>query len=205
MLGLISIHINKTAGTSFEKILRANYKSVFRINTNDTNKPRRGRSCDGNNLLKEIPSQANVIHGHFKAIEILPLLDTVPIITWVRNPIDRVISNYFYISNNSKQTLLDYATQEQNKNRMSKMLSGILINQFSFIGVKEYFEKDIIKLGKKLNWMNCLVYKLNKTSYDTIDQYTRDTIEKANELDVELYNEVLKWRGYAGANEFVPF
>lgn len=197
MLKLISIHINKTAGTSFEQILRDNYSKVYRINSHDGDRNRRSNSCDGDKLFDYVPNDADVMHGHFKAYEV-NAYSSIPIIAWVRNPINRVISNYFYDLHQKKVKpgLIDYAKDYSNQNRMSKMLCGIELDQMFFIGVTEYFSKDINILANKLNWTKYNSYKLNSTLYPKIHKDIRLTIAFYNKLDVILYNQVLKARKY---------
>jgi hypothetical protein len=196
MLKLISIHINKTAGRSFEEVLRQNYgDSVFKIHTHDgPKKIRRGRSCS--ELKKEIPDSAQVIHGHFKVKDILLFKKSTPIITWVRNPIDRVISNYFYVQKfkDKKESILGYIEKETSRNRMSKILSGISLDELFFIGIQENFKQDLEILGKKLNWNTFNIPYLNKTKYSDIDKKTRSTIKELNKEDCILYNKVLELR-----------
>ena len=196
MLELISIHINKTAGTSFEQILRNNYEFVFRINTHDGNKIRRGRSCDGANLINEIPANANVIHGHFKAREISAFIGLVPIITWVRNPVDRVISNYFYTQKQTQQSILEYTHDKHNQNKMSTILNGLDIKDFFFIGVQEYFCADLNKICSMLGWKNNAIQKLNSINYDEVSADIKKQIGEINKYDIDLYNKIVELRGY---------
>lgn len=197
MLKLISIHINKTAGTSFEEILRDNYSKVYRINSHDGDRNRRSNSCDGDKLFDYVPDDADVMHGHFKAYEV-NIYNSIPIITWVRNPVDRVISNYFYDLKQKKikPGLIDYAKEYKNQNRMSKMLFGIELDQLFFIGITEYFDRDIEILSYKLNWAYRYSYKLNTTSYQKIHKDIRLAIAYYNKVDVELYRQALIIREY---------
>lgn len=197
MLELISIHINKTAGTSFEQILRANYNHVLRINTHDgLNKNRRSNTCDGENLFQHIPATAQVIHGHFKAHEVMHWKKEIPIITWLRHPVDRVISNYFYESKNgkTKRDLLGYASLKENRNRMSKMLEGACLSDLFFVGIFEFLQKDIARLGHLLGWKHRGVPRLNVTPYCPVYQRIKSVVATLNEVDMALYKEALNVR-----------
>ena len=48
--------------------------------------------------LNKIDDSVKCIHGHFPAKKYLPFFVTrnIRFITWVRDPFDRMLSNYFY-------------------------------------------------------------------------------------------------------------
>ncbi len=210
---LISIHIPKTAGTSFFHSLKKQYgsKKVVRI---DSNKNRIN--------INKIPNKKayvfknpTVIHGHFTIDFIqdhLSILHKPPIITWLRDPVERVISNYFYLHkrlgeelNEEKKglnilakmqrTLLEYAHDERNQNRMSKFLSGTNLEDFFYIGLVENYNHDIKELGEKLNWNHLEVFQHNKTGNTykpKVDNKTKEIILSLNQKDQELYQQALK-------------
>ena len=190
---LISIHINKTAGTSFEKILRNNYNKVFRINTHTGDEKHRGLSCHTEDLLNNIPKDTEVLHGHFKAMDILDL-DPNPVVTWLRNPTHRVISNYFYSCGDKQISIEEYISNPENQNKMYKMLEGIKLKSFFFIGIKEHFTKDILELANTLGWKNIDIPVLNKTDYPEVGYRIRNLITELNHKDWKLYNKALKLR-----------
>src|SRR5437762_9155277 len=103
---LISLHIPKTGGTSFRNILKSVYGDDqvvnFEIETN------------GVIRLNEIPfhkkylPDVKVIHGHFvyeTFFNSFKLPEGYKIITWVRDPVKRVISNFYYLESRLKEIL----------------------------------------------------------------------------------------------------
>lgn len=201
-LQLISIHIPKTAGTSFRNTLKAVYgnNSVIRLDI-ELDKP----------ILKinekeyhetHFPKGTKVVQGHFN----LPLLKKrfqwdekeVPIITWLRDPVERVISNYYYLAKRLREelkedkkglnilpkmqrTLLEYAADELNQNRMTKHLTGINLQDLFYIGLVESYEDDLNRLGNKLGWENIPHYQYNQTG------------TKRNDLSSEVYQQIAEW------------
>ena len=77
---------------------------------------------------------------------------------------------------------------------MSKMLSGLSLEDFFFIGITERFNDDLLELAEELKWSKHSACVLNATDYPTVAQDIRNEICKANELDEELYNKVLEQR-----------
>lgn len=215
-LELISLHIPKTAGTSFYHMLKTQYgnKNVVRIDI-ATTKGRRVNMIPAEKAY--VHPSPKVIHGHF---ELKDLLDFVPIdpktniITWLRHPVDRVISNYYYLSkilqnhlqeekhdlnilSKMQRTLLEYASDEQNRNRMSKFLKGIPLEEFFFIGFVERFDQDSNELARKLQWSTQDTIKVNQTGSkksDRVDQHIKDEIARLNAEDILLYERALQIR-----------
>jgi sulfotransferase famil protein len=212
---LVSLHIPKTAGTSFRNILKDVYgkNRIVRFDVNH----------QGNITLDEKPfnkarlsNKIEVIHGHFYFQDIQKTIDIrdIPLITWLRNPIDRVISNYYYlesvlidvlneekrainIRSKLQKTLIEYARAEINRNRISKFLKGSTPGDFAFIGLQEYFNDDLLRLSGLLKWKGSFEgYKHNATpgKKEIVEPETRQEIEDLNRDDMEWYNMILQSR-----------
>ena len=94
-----------------------------------------------------------------------------------------------------EKTLLEYASTEANRNRMSKFLDGISPEEFFFIGITDHYEEDLKQLAKLLNWKNYSEFKQNITgSKPNIDQDTFSRIRDLNQADYEIYNKALQIR-----------
>ena len=103
-LQLIGIHIKKTAGRSFRDLLRVQYPGgYYRMNIPPNLEDREG---ERRKLLNAIPKKTQVIHGHFHYRDIEEIVrdnPEVPVITWLREPVQRVISEYFFLIPNTKE------------------------------------------------------------------------------------------------------
>ncbi|MEA3476692.1 MAG: sulfotransferase family 2 domain-containing protein [Bacteroidota bacterium] len=197
MLELISIHIPKTGGRSFHEILRNVY----------------GQGLD---------KKTKAIHGHLTIAKVKGIIEEEhpKVITWVRDPVDRVISNYYFFMKRIREgkttekqrkkidySLPEYAGQVKRRNRMTEILHGIPLEDFYFIGLMERFEEDIIELASKIGWPkidsiphinDSTSFKLNndcKTQYNDIDENMRQEIAKLNELDIKLFDDIKNLRG----------
>lgn len=214
MLKIISLHIPKTAGRSFYQILKWAYKEKIDLPHN------RGKYVqEGTFNEKEIDfDQFEILHGHlfYRHIEHLHKKYNSKIVTWLRDPVDRVISNYYYnISMNlekswkrqaeqrKEMSLLEFAKRPQRRNVMSKTIEGIKAEDIFFIGITERFNDDIIKLGKLLEWPEDIPqitenkgtrYYNNPeipTEYKQITDDMRMNIRELNFDDVNLYEKIV--------------
>ncbi len=213
MIELVSIHIPKTAGRSFLVILGSIYD-----NTNLSNFDRKNYPDKSIPPVEQFASQLNdsikVVHGHFKFNEISNLnnFKNAKIITWVRDPVDRVISNYFFfkkrisleiynsdLQKRKNESVIEYASLDASRNRMHRFLDGLDINSIFFIGLTEYFDIDLNFLAKKLNWGPIEIPRINdnsefKSGLPTVTQEERKIISDLNKIDIELYRKALEIR-----------
>jgi hypothetical protein len=212
---LISLHIPKTGGTSFHSLLHKNYgeknvvrfeiefkdKVIFLINGIEVDEPL-------------FPKGTKVLHGHFeywRLLEFAPNLKNVPVITWLRNPVQRVISNYYYLVEILKKenatnklalslierltcSLEEFSKRPAQKNKMSKFLKGLNLMDALFVGIIENYDQDVKILSKKLNWKHENQEIVNKTpnKKSNTDATTIHNIEKNNAEDISLYNQITK-------------
>lgn len=212
MLEVIYIHIPKTAGTSILELFHRHYSpdgvvSIKRkVFTDRPNEP----ACHV--LKQEISDRTRVLHGHFTYREVKPLSDRqndVKLITFVRHPVRRVVSNYFFFKQRiargkvdesdlarTNETLLEYAQLEASRNRMTKFLDGLDIDDLFFIGQVETFEADIKKLCELLKIKSEELPMANKNklfadSEMVVNDHEFSEIANLNAEDMALYNSIL--------------
>jgi len=208
MIDLISIHIPKTGGTSFYNILKQVYGKTLSMSY---------RRKDYLAAIKEYPdfeasieSNIQVLHGHLYYPEVASIQqkNQSRVICWLRNPVDRVVSNYeFFIrglqnpARNPKayelnkhrinETLVEYASLEENRNRMTDFLEGIALKELFFVGLLESFEQDVRRLGKMLDWKAVDIPKMNAggtpSKKEGLSLQVIKTIEQLNAKDCDLY------------------
>lgn len=212
-LDLISLHIPKTAGTSFRSVLKTVYGD--RLTKLDI---RNDQLLVEDKLFfdSQLPERTKVIHGHFFYPNLQRCIDLsgeVPIITWLRDPVERVISNYYYLSKRMaeelqeeekgmnirmkmQRSLLEFAATDFARNRMSRFLEGLTLKDLFFVGLVEHYEEDLALLGRKLSWPRVRGAALNLTGEAKmeVDEATRQQIRALNAEDVALYEQALAWR-----------
>lgn len=219
-LELISLHIPKTAGTSFRNTLVQVYgaTSVIRLDIGLVHQETRIEE----QVYTEphLPSGVRVVHGHFHYPTLqarFPIAPEVPVITWLRDPVERVVSNYFYLARRLREelqeearglnilskmqrSLLEYAQQDQAQNRMSKFLAGRPLESFHFVGLVAHYEEDLQALARRLAWPTVPVFHYNETGAEKkpVDPHILEMIREWNQEDIRLYERArtLRESGY---------
>jgi hypothetical protein len=222
---LISVHLPKTAGTSFRHSLADHYgeKMLLRYGERPLGLPEFERHklvTEAAINLSGIDYQnIECIHGHFLPFQYLLLQSNknLTFVTWMRNPVDRLISNYYHIKNYHKQysssfqyrvieenwPLEQYCLSEEMRNIYAQFLWAFPLENFEFIGITEYYEKDFIFFREHYLTKEIPVRKLNvnpdkKANY-RISKPLRKKIEAYNAEDMALYERALKKRGERGS------
>jgi hypothetical protein len=213
---LISLHIPKTAGTSFRQSLKEIYgdESAVRLDINN-----RLRTVKINEKLfegKALPKEIRVIHGHFHIdhlFEDLRLPNDLPMITWMRDPVKRVISNYYYLEQRLKEeldeeskglnilekmqrNLIEYARADVNRNVQARYIANTPLKRFKFIGIADEYSEEIKRLQSVMNWPQLTIHKVNVTKKKRPDlaQDWIEEIKELNSVDMELFREALAIR-----------
>lgn len=215
---LISLHIPKTAGTTFKSVLRKIYgddhihMDYFHDEyvLTDPYKPtmymrvkRFKRSLE---YSSTVPPSATCICGHFRPSKYLKLFPDAPLVTWVRNPVDRVISHYYYwraVPDKRHSVgrmvtkgmgLEEFASLDAMRNLQTTYMEGLPLDRFGFVGVTEYFEE---MLGHFFHFADLPEVRVESTNINakkpkTIDPRLVKRIAQLNELDMELYERSIR-------------
>ncbi|MBE9135181.1 MULTISPECIES: tetratricopeptide repeat protein [unclassified Tychonema] len=213
MVELISVHVPKTAGTTFSTVLNQVYgeKNIYLDYMG---------SRPGKYGLSKLPPEIRVVHGHFLPFKYDHLYPQAKKIIWVRNPIYLVISLYFYwlyvplgsvekqqkiVRDIKKKTigLDDFVERPEAKNLISKYSGGKTLTNFDFVGVQEFIEEDLAYMQTMLKWPDFNFASNNsnpnpkyKQDLEEVFANTKliENIIKNNQEDLEIYQEALRLR-----------
>jgi hypothetical protein len=191
------IHIPKCGGTTMSHILKEQCK-LLHID--------REYRVDGY-------EDYDVIFGHHS----YKVYDHLPMVTWIRNPIERVISQYFqFIRKDKIITYPDFRTitleNERQKTdileyieRIPNIMLAYLGSDpkiFEYIGHLEEYDKHLRIFGKKFGFKIPDEYKKGRVSKNKIKFYNDivndkviEKIKEVNKLDIELYKEIVNGKG----------
>lgn len=221
---LIFVHIPKTAGTSFKNLLNKVYSSTESIiidssewyrDANFTNLS--NRTCLPGAQQIRPPVHIKYIVGHFNADRFINLYPAATYITWVRDPIQRLISNYNYylrggtyygqMSDQKRNydliSLETYCTHKLNINAMSQQINMPLSN-FKFIGIVEKYEEELARFKKitgidivnDSNYSNINPDKKHVKENYILDEELKEKLINLHDQDYKLYKNCLNLAGY---------
>ncbi len=211
---LVSLHIPKTAGTSFRTILEERFGKPkvlhFDIYASGSIHAKR-KPFDRNSFRKKTA----VLHGHFSYTDLhnyVKLPQDVAMITWLRHPVDRVVSNYHFLNeiiakrlkelpdenlmSRMGRSLLEFAEQTENQNVMSRFLKGSDLSRFKFIGIQDHFEEELVRLERIMNWPPIVNRIHNATERLKLEISTREyeQIALLNQGDMMLFEQACHLR-----------
>lgn len=223
MVHLLSIHVPKTAGTSFYKLLQANYPTTL------SESLRREHVFDMHSKQQELTTYLSpaveVVHGHVTIQEAMPLIqrDQPRLIAFLRDPVDRIISNYCYFidllrhpeqqqqnpavfalnKHRINESIFEYAAMEENRNVIAQFLSGMPLSSFFYLGLQASYSRDVARLAEALDWRVRAVEHHNvkthlQAQYIKVDQGLRFFLRKLNAEDEALYQEAIAIRSRRG-------
>ncbi len=173
---LVSLHMPKTAGTSFSTVLRSGFGDRY-CDDYDTmpmqvwRARRHAQALAAAIRLRRagVAPGIDCVHGHFLPIKYrLGIAGRRPLrfITWLRDPVERAISHYHfwrreYAGDDPHQPLRNRMLTEdwslerftlgpEMRNLYRQYLWGFRPGLFSFIGVTERYEADLERLARLL-------------------------------------------------------
>lgn len=205
----LSVHIPKTAGVSIRNILKEHFGPGFVLYY--------WQMTDAwGRVIKEVPADATCVHGHFQTDQLTRLFPRAKLITWVRDPVERVISSYYHRLrdpdpqhpvchelHSKKLSLPAYAALPLVRNEMAHFFGSKQPEDFMFIGLVENFADSLARMAGLLGLSVAPLRRDNVNPAKPADRYEidpgiRQEILRLNEKDAALYTRCLQLWGGAG-------
>jgi hypothetical protein len=204
---LISVHIPKCGGMSFQHVLRdlygkrrlwLNYGTIF-------------DQEDARQRAALVPAGVRCLHGHFLSDAFDAIAPEAELVTWLRHPVERVISNYYHLlrqpdpRNGCCQELWarglrleQFAALPLMRNEMTRYLAGKPDFAFAFIGVTERFTESLRIFNATFGLSfrgpapveNVNPHRAGKTYPVTDAVYAR--LEELNQADLASYRDAVE-------------
>jgi hypothetical protein len=193
---LVYLHVQKCGGTTLQRIIESQYQYDKWLRRVEEKKQR-------NNVV--------VFKGHFEYGEENQFLKPeIPrtYITMLREPVDRVVSTFYYVRRVKKMrlhkefnkiTFLDFLQNDEDfhhyfrhTNMMTRLLSGgdpddlnsalKNLEEFDYVGLVEEFNKSLEMFSKALGWKVPEYKNKNVTK-------NRPTVEDLTDKELKIINE----------------
>ncbi|TCK07258.1 sulfotransferase family 2 domain-containing protein [Marinobacterium mangrovicola] len=204
---LFFVHIPKTAGTSFRKAAEEyfSFESVcydYSLDSAETSDLVRKFIYEEKDYLglNTALSETEIlfISGHVPAKKYVHLLGASQLVTFLRDPVQRVLSeyNHFLRHKNYEGDLPSFYRKPQFINRHSKMLHGLPIEALGFIGLTEDYDVSLSQLNalfgtafqrRKLNQGR----EAKDKAYEVPDDQLKE-MQELNAVDIALYQKVVE-------------
>jgi Sulfotransferase family len=206
---ILSLHIPKTAGVSIRNVLKEHYGPGFVLwywQITDA----WGR------VQPEVPPGTTCVHGHFVADQLAAKFPEARLITWVRDPVERVVSSYHHRLRDpdwqhpvchelhqKKLSLVEYAALPLVRNEMATFMGTKQPADFWFIGIMEHFERSFRLMTDLLGIKEAPLRRDNVNPDKKMERYelapeVRAEIWRLNALDAAIYEECRRRSGLTG-------
>lgn len=205
---LISIHLPKTAGSSFHAALNFVYgwrlKHLFRSAD--------WIAFEQPQVFRCAKPGVRAVHGHLHHLqpEWKKLYPNAQWVTWLRDPAERVVSAYFHwqkpvnhqdlyhtVFLAQKPSLLDFAADPTFRpvtHVYQQILGSVNPQDFLFIGRTEHYAKDLITLTNLMHWPEIPNFQKNRNpSKPPIAAADWATIRASLKQEYEVYHHFLAY------------
>ncbi len=202
---ILFIHIPKTAGTSLRLSIEKYFgkKNTFydySSHSKETSKEIIDCAYNSKDLYKLYQKisklKCSFLSGHFNVNKYTPLYDTLNVVSFVRNPLEQILSHYNHYQNLHyyDKDFVSFIKEPRFRNLQSKALNGKPIALYGFLGLTEEYKVSIdifnAYYGTDLKYIHTNAKQKNSLNIEDIDEDTLKLIVRLNKNDIKLYEAV---------------
>jgi len=206
---VIFVRVPRTASTNFTGIIEHIYKPKVIRDLVWQEMPKKDRveklgrgeyfyDFDNMKFPTKNIRRYDAIEGHFYAKKYLSLKDEYKFVTFLRDPVARVISHFHIIISRQDKLGLDIRKFAYIYRNFHKALLGDDLSLYEFIGITEmfnfsvqqFYEKFEIPQNKRLKLKGRGRVRRGATRRRKITDSDKEYIKKINKEDYEIYNEI---------------
>jgi hypothetical protein len=205
---IVSVHVPKTGGVAFREALASLAEGQLVLDYDDRPLAPRSLARAVRERLRrvELPPGTRVVHGHFVASKYARRYPGARLVTWCRDPIERLASHYHYWlrepdpKNPTCRRLLEgrldleqFAALPEMRDVHARFLGGVPVERFAFVGLTEAFDEGMALFQRIFGLERPLeALRRNVNPERTGERYdlparTRDALAALNRRDLELY------------------
>lgn len=206
---LVSVHVPKSAGVSFQKHLTHLVGNRAIWDYNHTDRPDYEPEPPSPYILAQLrTNKTTVIHGHFflSKYRHIPGLQRA---MWFRDPVQRLLSHYYYwlrapdmdhpncrLLHERGLSVVDFAKLPELRNIFTRFLDGESLKELNWFGIVEDYQASIdLFYAMYAVDRNPKEFKIHENknlgrgneTYE-LDKISMDAIEKLNGDDIGLYD-----------------
>lgn len=225
---IISLHLPKTAGTSFGAALQSHFGDGLRRDYDDLplNTPAAERKAAALRACLDATQapwpDAACVHGHFLPVKYLLGAQQAGahFVSWMRHPVDRLLSHYFFWRKHAPPSprhavhcrmhdedwsLERFCLAPELRDVYAQFLWAFPLEYFEFIGITEHYEDDFAHFSRTYLDGEAVPPRLNvgergRDGGYEIDPALRARVERFHARDIALYRRALQMRETRLAN-----
>ncbi|HVZ65480.1 MAG TPA: hypothetical protein VG936_12980 [Lacunisphaera sp.] len=201
---IISIHVPKTAGTTFRELLAGHFGEdlclFYAGYKNHRMEP-----------VDDVPAHARCIHGHMHARDFDHRYPGAKRVVWLRHPVERVASEYAHHRRHpspddelsrlaAANELVEFARHPSVRSLQTRVLQGLRVKDFAFVGISEAFDDELGRLHAATGIALPRGHRVNTNPARHTPRYPlgpreRRVLADLDQDGMELYKEALDAAG----------
>ncbi len=201
-LDLLSIHVPRSGTSAFKKLLQKLYGKSAIMYAYDEAKLEAIREG------KKLAMNTRVLHGPFPASQALKnQFPDAKLITWLRDPVQRVISHYYYWKDipphgnpdhdlflTRTYTIEEFVEEFSIHLQVMSLFQSFEVSDFDFIGIAENYSSEIIGLAQLMQWKRYPDYRVHLNENKTLTHSTEMKLKELLKDEIAIYEEVKRAR-----------